>query len=124
MISGKKLAELLDVTPSALTRAVQNRHMCGGYDVARWAVKNGGGRVEGYDVPESVLRELGVPPQNPQQRIWEAVKRLQREAEPAQLGSLLIAMGKASRRGTPDEEIASKMEKMADIFEGRNGVTL
>lgn len=124
MISGKKLAELLDVTPSALTHAVQDGYPCGGYDVARWAVRNGGGRVEGYDVPTSVLRELGVPPQNPQQRIWEAVKRIQRMAEPQQLGALLIAMGKESRRGTPDEEIAGKMEKMADIFEGRNGVSL
>ncbi len=51
LISGKELAQILDVSASTLSEAVKNGHNCGGYPVLEWAEFNRFGRVEGYDVP-------------------------------------------------------------------------
>jgi hypothetical protein len=54
LISGKKLAEILNVSASTLSEAVKNGYNCGGYPVAEWAEFNEFGRVEGYRVPQFV----------------------------------------------------------------------
>ncbi len=57
LISGKKLAEILDVSPSTLSEAVKNGYHCGGYPVIEWAEFNQFDRVKGYDVPEFLLKQ-------------------------------------------------------------------
>jgi len=57
LISGKKLAEILDVSPSTLSEAVKNGYHCGGYPVIEWAEFNQFDRVKGYHVPEFLLKQ-------------------------------------------------------------------
>lgn len=59
MISGKDLADVLDVAPSTLSEAAKNGHYCAGHNVSEWAVRSPSGRLTGYDVPVGVL-----PPSN------------------------------------------------------------
>ena len=57
LISGKKLAQILDVSASSLSEAVKKGYNCGGYPVVEWAEFNRFGRVDGYDVPDFLLSE-------------------------------------------------------------------
>jgi len=57
LISGKDLAEILDVSPSTLSEAVKNGYHCGGYTVIEWAEFNQFDRVKGYHVPEFLLKQ-------------------------------------------------------------------
>ena len=56
LISGKELAEILDVSASTLSEAVKKGYHCGGYPVIEWAEFNRFDRVEGYEVPEFLLK--------------------------------------------------------------------
>ncbi|HEX6983092.1 MAG TPA: hypothetical protein VF181_10055 [Balneolaceae bacterium] len=64
-LSGKQLAQMLNVSPPTLSEAVKNGHNCGGYPVAEWAIETGTGRVKGYDVPEFLVSK---GPKKDQQR--------------------------------------------------------
>lgn len=56
-INGKELAELLNVSPPALSQAVRQGRNCGGYPICEWAVKTDSGRIKGYRVPAFLLSE-------------------------------------------------------------------
>lgn len=58
MVTGKDLAELLDVPRSTLSEATKEGRECGGYDVSEWAERYDSGRVKGYDLPEELLEEM------------------------------------------------------------------
>lgn len=57
-LSGKKLAELLDVAPASLSGAAKKDHLCKGKPVAEWAVRNERGKLLEYELPENRYREL------------------------------------------------------------------
>ena len=58
-LSGEDLAAYLDVTAQALSRAVRRDYNAAGYRVSEWADwHHGGKRVQGYDVPRPVAREI------------------------------------------------------------------
>ena len=57
-LTGKALAELLDIVPSTLTEAVQNKTRAKGYLVHNWAARNSNGRVLEYHVPLNIVKEL------------------------------------------------------------------
>jgi hypothetical protein len=79
LISGKKLAKILNVSPSTLSEAVKNGYHCGGYPVIEWAEFNQFDRVEGYDVPEFLLKD---------QKIEEATRENPSEEKPEKVNSL------------------------------------
>ena len=57
-LSGAELAELLHVTPSALSRAANHEYFCAEEPVFDWAVRSASGRIIGYDVPDIDLEML------------------------------------------------------------------
>lgn len=54
-LSQGDLADLLDVTRSAVSKATKEGHKVDGYPVRAWAIFDGAGRVSGYDVPKRVF---------------------------------------------------------------------
>lgn len=54
-LSQADLADLLDVTRSAVSKATKEGHKVDGYPVRAWAIFDGAGRVSGYDVPKRVF---------------------------------------------------------------------
>lgn len=57
LLSGKKLAKLLDVAAPTLSEATKKGYNCAGYPVGEWADISESGRVQGYDVPGFLLLE-------------------------------------------------------------------
>jgi len=57
LLSGKKLAKLLDVAAPTLSEATKKGYNCAGYPVGEWADISESGRVHGYDVPGFLLLE-------------------------------------------------------------------
>lgn len=62
MIIQTELAQLLDRTPAAVSQATREGHICGGYPVQDWAIRDRSGRVSGYVVPNDILTELECAP--------------------------------------------------------------
>lgn len=58
LLSGQEFAQLLGVSPAALSQAASNEHWCGGYPVEWYAVRRANGRVAGYDVPAEIIQAL------------------------------------------------------------------
>lgn len=54
-----ELARLLNVSQSALERATRRGETCGGYPVAKWALRRG--RQVLYEIPDEVVEELKEP---------------------------------------------------------------
>ena len=57
-IAPQRLAEVLGVTPSALSHAVRKRQRVRGFTIADWPALDASGRVEWYDIPASVADEV------------------------------------------------------------------
>lgn len=57
-MSGKVLAELLDVAPASLSGAAKKEHSCKGYPVYKWAVRDSKGHVQAYHVPMNIYNSL------------------------------------------------------------------
>ena len=57
-LSGKALAELLNVSPPAVSQAVKNDTQLKGYYVKNWAAINSRDRVVGYYVPTNIYQKL------------------------------------------------------------------
>ena len=57
LLSGKKLAKILDVSAPTLSEATKKGYNCAGYPVGEWAEISESGRVQGYDVPSFLLLE-------------------------------------------------------------------
>ena len=57
LLSGKELAEILDVSAPTLSEATKKGYNCAGYPVSEWAEISESGRVQGYDVPGFLLLE-------------------------------------------------------------------
>lgn len=57
-LNGEDAAELLGVSPSALSRAANAGHYSAGEPVFDWAVRSPSGRITGYDIPEEAARRL------------------------------------------------------------------
>jgi len=58
-LAGQDLAEYLDVTAQALSRAVRRDYNAAGYRVSEWADwHHNHKRIEGYDVPRSIAQKI------------------------------------------------------------------
>lgn len=58
-LAGQDLAEYLDVTAQALSRAVRRDYNAAGYRVSEWANwHHNHKRIEGYDVPRSIAQKI------------------------------------------------------------------
>jgi len=57
LLSGKKLAKILNVAAPTLSEAAKKGYNCAGYPVGEWAEISESGRVQGYDVPGFLLLE-------------------------------------------------------------------
>ena len=127
MISGKDFAQLLDVSPAALSQAARKGHRCSGHPVAQYAVQSPSGRVKGYEVPGKVLRQLGGGAAAPEASLEHARERSTREngrarsgtfasAEESVLSEVLQALGESQEdpapanpaRTNPDAQQSSK----------------
>lgn len=58
-LTGQELSDFLGVSRSGLSRAVRKDYKASGYRVSEWADwHHNGRRVEGYDIPAGVAREI------------------------------------------------------------------
>jgi hypothetical protein len=58
-VERRSLAQMLGVTPNAVSTAAHEKYFCKGYPVFEWAVWHPRGtKVRHYQVPKDVLRDL------------------------------------------------------------------
>jgi len=102
----RELAELLGVTVSAVSHAVQkSHHLKGLYPVTLWAVRDERGRVVGFDVPAEAADVIAPPP-----------PRAQRPLNDASTGVLLSAQPPVTQAFAPRGE--ADYERQSRHYEG------
>lgn len=112
--SGKRLAELLDVSPAAITSAVKKGHNCCGYPVAEWAEFSDSGRTEGYHVPNHLIEENEKPQTNKEQTQRANPEKTVNEELNSELVKLNLTNNKVTKGEEPDENVNNQENRQPE----------